>query len=602
MKKERNLIDYIALSFIDFIDYMLKKRDAAYLKTISYTGKDNQTELINAKHKILKVINPSKKDNVRNIIKEWSLIVGIDYSSYNLVPLIRLLTNRVIDLKEQTKLSRKTLIDGMLSFKYETHQLTLTKTIENEGVFRELLRELAIKLDKEAVLLILEQSKAMQSAFIQYFEGVLKETSAELKVFNTQLEQKVEEKNRELLYTLYTDKLTGIANSNAFLKDIETCEDKNIVLFNIDGFRKINSVYGYTFADEVLKTVIEKLNHRILTCGNYKLYRYHGDWFIILETNKNQNSIEDIYSRLLEVFSQESLVVKEEKLNLSFTAGVSKGLDNPIKYAELAYHKAKENRSLYEVYDDENSNILEEYKKHQHILKTIHNAIKKDLVIPHFQLIRDNKNPQNKKYESLMRIEGPFGQIFSPYIFMDIAKDAKLYTFLSRIMMRKTIEYFEHKDATFSLNLEVEDVLNPKSMDYLYELIQKHKVEKKLIIEITESEDIEDFQEVAKIFKRFKEQGVKVAIDDFGTGYSNFSYLMEFDFDFIKIDGSLIKNIHQDENAYIITSMIIDFAKKLGKQVIAEFIDNDEVQKVIEKLGIDFSQGYLFSKPTPSLA
>ena len=189
-----------------------------------------------------------------------------------------------------------------------------------------------------------------------------------------------------------------------------------------------------------------------------------------------------------------------------------------------------------------------------------------------------------------------------PFIFLDVAKDARLYSSLSKIMMKKSIKTFENIDASFSINLEVEDVLNSSTMDYLYKLIKKYKVENKIILEITESENINDFKEVSKIFARFKKLGVKTAIDDFGTGYSNFEYLMKLKPDYLKIDGSLIKNIDTDENAQMVISLIVNFSKKIGMKTIAEFVENESILKKINELDIDYSQGYYFSKPDENLA
>ncbi|MFT5836340.1 MAG: diguanylate cyclase (GGDEF)-like protein [Sulfurimonas sp.] len=597
---KNKFIDYITLSFINHIDNILENKDTQYLNKKGLTNISNKDELLKCKNILTTTIKLSDQISQLNIIEIWTKKVGVDYNNYDLVPFSKIFTKRILNLFHNTQESKEALTQELLSFNFETQQLNLRITIENENITRELLRQIALEYDENYWELILEQSKTIQSALIQYFETILKNTSEELKVLNVSLEEKVEEKNRELIYNLYTDKLTNIDNINSFLKDLECLENKKIVLFNIDGFRKINSIYGYSFADEVLKSTTKKVNDHVLTCGNYKLYRYHGDRFIILETKKNVNNIEFIYDSLLKTFSKEDIEVDGEKLSISFTAGIARSFEEPIKYAELAYQMAKENKTQYEVYNG-NVSIIEEYKKHQHLLQTIRNAIKNDLVFPYFQLIRDNQDNTQKKYEALMRIEDPMGDVLSPFIFLDVAKDAKLYSSLAKIMMRKSIQTFQNVDASFSINLEVEDVLDKSMMEYLFNLIQEYNVQDKIILEITESEDIKDFEKVLEIFKSFKDIGVKIAIDDFGTGYSNFSYLMKFDFDFIKIDGSLIKNIHTDKESYIITELIVNFAKKLGKKVIAEFIDKPEVQEVIEELGIEYSQGYLFSKPAREL-
>ena len=594
------LVEYITLSFFEHINYMLENKDKEYLDKMSFRNISNRQELLDCKQILEQIVKPNSLKHYENIIERWAKNIDVDYNSYDFVQFSRIFAKRILDIYYQNKKSRAELIDELLSFKYETYQLNLAKTVKNESIAREMFRSMALEYDKNSWPYILDQSKDIHATFVKYFEGVLETTSEELKILNTKLEEKVEEKSKELLDTLYNDKLTKLPNINAFEKDTKQCEEKNIVLFNIDGFRKINSIYGMYFADQVLIKTMEKINDQVLVCGNYKLYRYHGDWFIILETNKNKNNIEDVYNAILTLFENESIVVENEALSLNFTAGLAKGYDEPIRFAELAYQKAKDSKSTYEIYDG-NTTLVENYKQHQHVLKIIKTAIKNDLVFPYFQLIRDNKNPHKKKYEALMRIEGAFGQILSPFIFLDIAKDAKLYGELARIMMKKSIQTFENIDASFSINLEVEDVLNENTMIYLHELIVQYNVKDKIILEITESEDIKDFKKVIEVFKSFKDMGIKVAIDDFGTGYSNFSYLLEFDFDFIKIDGSLIKNIHIDKDSYIIAQLIVDFAKRLNKKVIAEFIENDEVQKVIEKLGIDYSQGYLFSKPARKL-
>lgn len=593
MKKK--LIEYITFSFLNHIDYLLENADKKNLDA------DKIQELIKCKDALCDAIDLSTKRPKLNIIKKWIQEIGtIDYDSYDLIPYVKIFTKRLLDMHYSTKETSKAFIDEVLSINYKNHNLDLTRTIENENIMREILREIVFKYDKTAWNCILAQSKLYQSTLIKYFEGIFRNASKELKILNTNLEQKVKEKNQELLESLYIDKLTQIPNINSYFSDSASLVKKNLVLFNIDSFRKINSVYGSDFANQVLINITKKINKEILKDTNFKLYRYHADWFIILATKESSNEcIEKIYNKVLKIF-QDPLFIDKESITISFTAGIATKCTDAITYAELAFQKAKEDRSAYEIYSDD-INILDEYKKHQGALKLIRYAIQKDLVIPYFQLIRDNKNPDKKKYESLMRIEDPYGNVFSPFIFLEVAKDAKLYTQLSKIMMRKSIQTFEDIDANFSINLEVEDILCDATMQYLYDLIITHKVEDKIILEITESENIKDFNEIAKILKKFKDIGVKVAIDDFGTGYSNFSYLAEFDFDYIKIDGSLIKNLHEDKNSLIITSMIVDFAKKLGKEVIAEFIDKSEVQDAVQDLDIDYSQGYLFSKPSPKL-
>jgi len=118
-----------------------------------------------------------------------------------------------------------------------------------------------------------------------------------------------------------------------------------------------------------------------------------------------------------------------------------------------------------------------------------------------------------------------------------------------------------------------------------------------LIVEIVESEGIESFDEVFLFVEALRAYGCRIAIDDFGSGYSNFSYLSKINIDFIKIDGSLIKDIDKDENQRIVVESILHFAKAQGIKTIAEFVENKEIFDILVELGVDFSQGFFFSKP-----
>ncbi|WP_228137731.1 EAL domain-containing protein [Aliarcobacter skirrowii] len=101
--------------------------------------------------------------------------------------------------------------------------------------------------------------------------------------------------------------------------------------------------------------------------------------------------------------------------------------------------------------------------------------------------------------------------------------------------------------------------------------------------------------------KRVKSKGCKIAIDDFGSGYSNFEYLVKLEADYIKIDGSLIKNIVTQKESFAVVSTIVNFAKQMEIKTIAEFVENEEIYKIIKNIGVDFSQGYYFTQPKKEL-
>lgn len=168
---------------------------------------------------------------------------------------------------------------------------------------------------------------------------------------------------------------------------------------------------------------------------------------------------------------------------------------------------------------------------------------------------------------------------------------------MTKIMINKSCEYFSNKDLEFLINLMIEDILNEKTVNFLINKLIQTNTAKYVTLEIVESEGIEKFSEVERFIKRLKAIGCKIAIDDFGTGYSNFEYIIKLNVDYLKIDGSLIKNIHVNDNIKLTVETIANFAKVLNIKTVAEFVHCQEVQDIVKSLAIDYSQGFLFHEP-----
>jgi c-di-GMP phosphodiesterase len=187
--------------------------------------------------------------------------------------------------------------------------------------------------------------------------------------------------------------------------------------------------------------------------------------------------------------------------------------------------------------------------------------------------------------------------IVAPYFFLDISKKSNQYTKLTKIVLEKSFQKFEHLPFEFSVNISYEDIENPDFLDFVKELLKKYNVQNRAVFEILEDESIKNYNLLISFVDEVKSLGCKVAIDDFGSGYSNFEHLLKMNIDYLKIDASLIKNIAINENSYKITKTIIEFAKNLNLKTIAEFVENEEIFNIVRKLGADYSQGYFFSAP-----
>ena len=164
-------------------------------------------------------------------------------------------------------------------------------------------------------------------------------------------------------------------------------------------------------------------------------------------------------------------------------------------------------------------------------------------------------------------------------------------------MIQKSCQYFENLNFDFSVNLSVEDILDKDIVEYIKINIQKYHVGNKIVFEILESEGIENYEEVSLFIKEMKLLGCRIAIDDFGSGYSNFDHLLKLDIDYIKIDGSLIKNLDTDVNAQIVVETIVDFAQKLKILTVAEFVHSEAVLKKVKELNVNRTQGFFLAEP-----
>ncbi|RXJ83179.1 bifunctional diguanylate cyclase/phosphodiesterase [Arcobacter cloacae] len=398
----------------------------------------------------------------------------------------------------------------------------------------------------------------------------------------------------ELIYEQFTDELTSLPNRQRLLNDLKNLVSPKLALINIDRFKDINNSYGIEIGDKILKSFAKRL--LTFKSTNLNIYRISGDVFAFLAFgNFKLTELHKTCINLNTLCDRESFLIDEDNFDISFTIGIADYNEKILTHAEIALYWAKKINIDIGVFD-ENMPIYKDLKSNIELTKDIKQSLKDDNILIYGQKIIDNKT-KNLKYETLMRMKLSNGKILSPFVFLEHAKKARLYPMMTKKVIEKSCEYFKDNDSVFSINLMIEDIKNEKTINFLFSKLMETKVANRVILEIVESEGIEKFEEVGDFIRKAKSLGCRVAIDDFGTGYSNFEYIIKLNVDFLKIDGSLIKNIHINENIRLTVLTIVNFAKVLGIKTVAEFVHCQEVQDVVESLGIDFSQGYLFHEP-----
>ncbi len=414
---------------------------------------------------------------------------------------------------------------------------------------------------------------------------------------NSQLEEKVAEKTRELHHHFYFDSLTGVPNRISLMESLQYAREGALLIINIDDFKEVNDFLGNAIGDKFLIQFATKLQKSFETYPNLLFARLNGDEFAIhIYEPITKEKLIGFIDTMLSVIEKMRFFHEETEVTISVTIGATLQMDSAIEKSDIALKLAKKESKTYLLYDESYS-VEHAYKSNIEWVKKLKDAIAHDRLVPFYQPIFDNCTEEVVSYESLIRMRDIDGSIITPIHFLNISKKSKLYTKLTKIVIEKSCATFEHLPYTFSVNLSFEDIINEEITSFIKERVTHYGVGERIIFEILESEGIKNYQEVANFIQQVHQMGCKIAIDDFGSGYSNYEHLLKLHIDYIKFDGSLIKNIDKDINAQIIVQTILDFAQKLNIGTVAEYVHSEAVFEYVKKLKIDRSQGFYLAQP-----
>jgi len=425
--------------------------------------------------------------------------------------------------------------------------------------------------------------------------------TSELAELNTNLELRIQESSDYIYKQAYFDKLTLLPNRLNLIEKLHESVGKVVILVNIDDFSTINDFYGHVAGDKVLKQVASILNDVASnSSSNSEVFKLPSDEFaIITDVFPVEVSMENkIKSCILKISNEEFLVGNGHNVHVSVTVGVALVNENStgLVDADMILKLAKKAGKEFMIFN-KNLELAKQYESNIKIANIIRNAINSNGIIPYFQPIVDIKTQEIEKYEALVRLKEPNGNVLSPFYFLEASQKIKLYPQITEIMIEKTFAYFSENGKKFSINLAFSDILDEKTSKFIFSKITEYQISKQLTIEIVETQENEYASRIESFIEEVYAIGANIAIDDFGSGYANFQHMTTMKSDYMKIDGSLIKNIDTDQNARLIVETIIVFAKKLKKKTIAEFVHSKEIYEIVKSLDIDYAQGYYLGKP-----
>lgn len=395
----------------------------------------------------------------------------------------------------------------------------------------------------------------------------------------------------------FYDATTHLYNKTYLEQEIAN-NDKNytLLLLNINNFSYLNAAYGFDVGDKILKEIAVTL---VKLYSKEKVFRLNSDEFALIFDEYTDIAL-DIKS-IQQYFYDTLIEVGDISLYIAFTYGATCGNTNLLRNCSLALKQAKRlGKNRYHIFDAEyeqpdNSAINNFISSN----KLIHNALKLEQLIPYFQGIHHNNNKKIQKFEVLARIIKD-DEVISPYHFLDAAKLSGLLPEITRVIIDKSFKIMANYEYSFSLNITEEDLSQNYLIEYLTSKSLQYEIApQRVILEILEGISAVGKKNHITQLNQLKAKGYALAIDDFGTEYSNFERILDLDIDFLKIDAKYIKDIDENKKSYEISRAIAFFAHNAGIPCIAEFVHSASVQTVVEKLGINYSQGYYFSEPAP---
>jgi len=370
--------------------------------------------------------------------------------------------------------------------------------------------------------------------------------------------------------------------------------DYYISLADIDFFKRINDIYGQANGDKVLNSVMQRISSLLKKDDIF--IQYGGEEFLLLISKKDTDieKFKTIIENIRKMVESLNIKIKDDTINITISIGAfiqtksASSFQDAIQKADGALYDSKHNgRNIITYFDL--SNKIRMYRE------KLKDMINSDKLVCFYQPIVNIKTKEIHHYEALLRIEDG-DEIISPN---QILPDLENSYFYSRISM-KVIEYnvdklLKNDKLKISLNLSSDDLIN----DAILALLRKNSaLSDRMLIEILETKDA-DYIKLEISIQKLKLLGYKFCIDDYGSGYSNLNHLLNLSIDYLKIDGSIIRNIDKDKKAYSLISSLNLFCQENGIKVVAEFVENEKILDVLIDLDIEYGQGYYFDKAKP---
>lgn len=422
-------------------------------------------------------------------------------------------------------------------------------------------------------------------------------------------------KANKALYDKSTlDDLTGLYNRSYFIQLLEEAIEIegsrfSVAFMDLDRFKIINDLHGHDMGDKVLKIVAKRFTES--RCNRCSYARVGGDEFAILFRSDHPDDLKQLSLHLLNVLKA-PIVIDDYQFYVGVSIGIARfpkeaqSVKQLLKYADIAMYNAK-NDDKSDKYVLYSSHLIEQIERRNYIELLLREAnFERDFEL-YYQPKFDTKRKVLIGMEALLRWHHKTEGFITPSEFIPIAEESgmilKLSDWIFATAMSRIKVINSHYNAQFIMSMNVSP-LSLDSISFLADfttLIKRIGVDPSFIeLEITEHSAMNTASRMSELCTAIGGLGVRVSIDDFGTGYSSLYYIKRFDIDELKIAKELVDNIEDNDNDRLIVKAIIMMAKGMGLSTIAEGVETPRQLNILEELGCDAIQGYIFGRPAPA--
>jgi diguanylate cyclase (GGDEF)-like protein len=429
------------------------------------------------------------------------------------------------------------------------------------------------------------------------------------------------ERDAKLLKLANHDVLTGLFNRRRFVEELKkelgsVSDDRkqsSLLFIDLDQFKYVNDACGHPAGDRLIRKVAELLKRGVGDKG--LVARFGGDEFVVLAKNTNRSATKILARSILEDMRRLAHIEGDRvfhihcSIGITMISGAESDHDDLVAQADNACREAKSagrNRlQFFSMSEDE----AERQSADVGWMTKLRDALDQDLFELRYQPIVCISTGNTTHHEVLLRLPGENGKVIGPDAFLPAAVRFGLMAEIDSWMIKRaSMAYAEHSKNNPRLKLSVNLSANAFETEdlaaYVKDCFTEYAVPPHhVIFEITESLAVRHHNYVESQITALRKMGCELALDDFGTGYSSFSYLQRLEVDYIKIDGSFIRDLVKNPVDQKMVRLIAEIGREAGMKTVAEYVQSGPALVLLNELGVDLAQGYFIGRParTPLL-